>query len=229
MIRPFDLRRRLAAEALGSALLTALVVGSGIMAQRLFGEAPGSTGLALLANALATGVGLLALILAFGPISGAHFNPALSLAFLVTGKLRRGHMGAYALAQTLGAILGLLATHAMFGLRLVQTASHARGGGGQLLSEGLGTFALVLVILLGDHLDPRRVPYAVAGLVTAGYWFTASTFFTNPALVLARSLTDTFSGIRPADAPSFIALEVLGAILAALAAKWFLRHARDAS
>lgn len=223
MIRPFDLKRRLAAEALGSALLAALVVGSGIMAQRLCGN----DGLALLANALATGAGLLALILAFGPISGAHFNPALSLAFLMTGRLRRAHTGAYAGAQILGALLGVLATHAMFGLRLVQASSHARGGSAQLLSEAIGTFGLVLVILLGDRLDPRRVPYAVAGLVTAGYWFTASTFFTNPALALARSLTDTFSGIRPPDAPGFIAMELLGAILAALAARWFLRHAQE--
>ena len=220
MIRPFDLKRRLAAEALGSALLAALVVGSGIMAQRLCGN----DGLALLANALATGAGLLALILAFGPISGAHFNPALSLAFLITSKLRRAHAGAYVAAQVLGALLGVLATHAMFGLRLIQVSSHARSGGAQLLSEALGTFALVLVIMLGDRLDPRRVPYAVAGLVTAGYWFTASTFFTNPALVLARSLTNTFSGIRPSDAPGFIALELVGAVLAALVAKWFLRH-----
>ena len=220
MIRPFDLKRRLAAEALGSALLASIVVGSGIMAQRLCGN----EGMALLANALATGAGLLALILAFSPISGAHFNPALSLTFLITGKLRRAHAAAYAFAQILGALVGVILTHAMFGLRLVQASAHARGGGAQRLSEAIGTFTLVLVILLADHLDPRRVPYAVAGLVTAGYWFTASTFFTNPALVLARSLTDTFSGIRLADTPGFIALELVGAILAALAAKWFLRH-----
>ncbi|HXC17956.1 MAG TPA: MIP/aquaporin family protein [Holophagaceae bacterium] len=225
MIRPFDLKRRLAAETLGSALLASLVVGSGIMAQRLCGN----DGMALLVNALATGAGLLALILAFGPISGAHFNPAVSLGFLITGKLRRAHAGAYAAAQILGALLGVFMTHGMFGMRLVQASSHARNGGPQLLSEVIGTFALVLVILLGDRLDPRRVPYAVAGLVTGGYWFTASTFFTNPALVIARSLTDTFSGIRPADAPGFIAIELLGAILAALAANGFLRHAQEHS
>jgi glycerol uptake facilitator-like aquaporin len=223
MIRPFDLKRRLAAEALGSALLASIVVGSGIMAQRLCGN----DGMALLANALATGTGLLALILAFGPISGAHFNPAVSLAFLLTGKLRRAHAGAYALAQIFGALMGVILTHAMFGLRLVRASSHGRSGGAQLLSEAIGTFTLALVILLGDRLDPRRVPHAVAGIVTAGYWFTASTFFTNPALVLARSLTDTFSGIRPADAPPFIAIELVGALLAALAANWFLRHAPE--
>ena len=225
MIRPFDLKRRLAAEALGSALLVSIIVGSGIMAQRLCAN----DGMALLANALATGAGLLALILAFGPISGAHFNPAVSLAFVITGKLRRAHAGAYALAQVIGMILGLLATHAMFGLRLLQASTHARNGGAQLLSEAIGTFTLVIVILLLDRLDPRRTPLAVAALVTAGYWFTASTFFTNPALALARSLTDTFAGIRPADTPGFIAFEVIGAILAALAAKWFFRHAPEHS
>ncbi|HTL98570.1 MAG TPA: MIP/aquaporin family protein [Holophagaceae bacterium] len=220
MIRPFDLKRRLAAEALGSALLASVVVGSGIMAQRLCGN----DGLALLANALATGVGLLALILAFGPVSGAHFNPAVSLAFLLTGKLRRAHAGAYALAQTGGMIAGVLATHAMFGLRLVQASAHARNGGPQLLSEAIGTFTLVSVILLADRLDGRRTPYAVAAIVTGGYWFTASTFFTNPAITLARSLTDTFSGIRPADAPAFIAVECASAVLAAGFARWLFKH-----
>lgn len=223
MIRPFDLKRRLASEALGSALLAATVVGSGIMAQRL---CCGNDGLALLANALATGAGLLALILACGPISGAHFNPAVSLAFLLTGRLRRAHAGAYTLAQTLGMLLGVLASHAMFGLRLVQASTHARNGGPQLLSEAIGTFALVVLILLLDRVDARRTPYAVAALVTGGYWFTASTFFTNPALTLARSLTDTFTGIRPADAPAFMAVEVAAAILGAGFARWmFRRHA----
>lgn len=223
MIRPFDFKRRLAAETLGSALLAAIVVGSGIMAQRLYGNA----GQALLANALATGAGLLALILAFGPVSGAHFNPAVSLAFLLSGKLRRAHAGAYASAQILGAVFGVIATHAMFGIRLVQASTHARTGGAQFLSEALATFSLVMVVLLGDHLDPRRTPYAVAGIVTAGYWFTASTFFTNPALVIGRSLTDSFSGIRPSDAPGFILFELLGTLLAAFTAKWFLRHAQE--
>ncbi len=221
MIRPFDLKRRLASEALGSALLAATVVGSGIMAQRLFG---GNDGLALLANALATGAGLLALILAFGPVSGAHFNPAVSLAFLLTGKLRRAHAGAYTLAQTLGMLLGVLATHAMFGLRLVQASTHARNGVPQLLSEAIGTFALVVLILLLDRVDARRTPYAVAALVTGGYWFTASTFFTNPALTLARSLTDTFTGIRPMDAPAFMAVELAAAILATVFAQWLFKH-----
>jgi len=221
VIRPFDLKRRLASEALGSALLAATVVGSGIMAQRLFG---GNGGLALLANALATGAGLLALILAFGPVSGAHFNPAVSLAFLLTGKLRRAHAGAYALAQTLGTLLGVFATHAMFGLRLFQTSTHSRNGGPQLLSEAIGTFGLVIVILLLDRLDARRTPYAVAALVTAGYWFTASTFFTNPALTLARSFTETFAGIRPKDAPAFMAVELAAAILATGFAQWLFKH-----
>lgn len=224
MIRPFDLKRRLAAEALGSGLLAAVVVGSGIMAQRLCGTAPGGEGLALLANALATGGGLLALILAFGPVSGAHFNPAVSLAFLLTGKLRRAHAGAYALAQSLGMLAGVLLTHAMFGMKLLQASAHARSGGPQLLSEALGTFALVAVILLADRLDGRRTPYAVAALVTGGYWFTASTFFTNPAIALARSFTDTFAGIRPADAPAFMAVEAAAAILAAGFARWLFKH-----
>lgn len=226
MIRPFDLKRRLAAEALGSAGLAAVVVGSGIMAQRLCG---GNDGLALLANALATGGGLLALILAFGPVSGAHFNPAVSLAFLLTGKLRRAHAAAYALAQILGMLGGVLLTHAMFALPLLQRSGHVRTGGPQLLSEALGTFLLVAVILLSDRLDGRRTPYAVAALVTGGYWFTASTFFTNPAIALARSVTDTFAGIRPGDAPAFMAVEVAAAVLAAGFARWlFARHPLEA-
>ncbi|HET8714493.1 MAG TPA: aquaporin [Holophagaceae bacterium] len=226
MIRPFDLKRRLAAEALGSAGLAAVVVGSGIMAQRLCG---GNDGLALLANALATGGGLLALILAFGPVSGAHFNPAVSLAFLLTGKLRRAHAAAYALAQILGMLGGVLLTHAMFALPLLQRSGHVWTGGPQLLSEALGTFLLVAVILLSDRLDGRRTPYAVAALVTGGYWFTASTFFTNPAIALARSVTDTFAGIRPGDAPAFMAVEVAAAILAAGFARWlFARHPLEA-
>lgn len=221
MIRPFNLKRRLAAEALGSALLAITVVGSGIMAQRLCGN---NEGLALLANALATGAGLLALILAFGPVSGAHFNPAVSLAFLATGKLRRAHAFAYALAQTLGMLLGVLLTHAMFGLTLFQASSHARNGGPQLLSEALGTFALVSVIQLSDRLDARKTPLAVAALVTGGYWFTASTFFTNPALTLARSFTDSLTGIRPKDAPAFIVVELAAALLAAGFARWMFRR-----
>ena len=220
VIRPFDLKRRLAAEALGSGLLAALVVGSGIMAQRLCGN----DGLALLANALATGAGLLALILAFGPVSGAHFNPAVSLAFLLAGKLRRAHAGAYALAQAGGMLLGVLATHAMFGLKLIQASQHARSGEPQLLSEAIGTFTLVGVILLSDRLDGRRTPYAVAALVTGGYWFTASTFFTNPAIAFARAWTDTFAGIRPGDAPAFMAVELAAAVLAAGFARWLFRH-----
>ena len=226
MIRPFDLKRRLAAEALGSAGLATVVVGSGIRAQRLCG---GNDGLALLANALATGGGLLALILAFGPVSGAHFNPAVSLAFLLTGKLRRAHAAAYALAQVLGMLGGVLLTHAMFALPLLQRSGHVRTGGPQLLSEALGTFLLVAVILLSDRLDGRRTPYAVAALVTGGYWFTASTFFTNPAIALARSFTDTFAGIRPGDAPAFMAVEVAAAVLAAGFARWlFARHPLEA-
>jgi glycerol uptake facilitator-like aquaporin len=226
VIRPFDLKRRLAAEALGSAGLAAVVVGSGIMAQRLCG---GNDGLALLANALATGGGLLALILAFGPVSGAHFNPAVSLAFLLTGRLRRAHAAAYALTQILGMLGGVALTHAMFALPLLQRSAHARTGGPQLLSEALGTFLLVAVILLADRLDGRRTPYAVAALVTGGYWFTASTFFTNPAIALARSFTDTFAGIRPADAPAFLAVEVAAAVLAAGFARWLFRaHPKEA-
>ena len=226
MIRPFDLKRRLAAEALGSAGLAAVVVGSGIMAQRLCG---GNDGLALLANALATGGGLLALILALGPVSGAHFNPAVSLAFLLTGRLRRAHAAAYALAQVLGMLGGVLLTHAMFALPLLQRSAHTRAGGPQLLSEALGTFLLVAVILIADRLDGRRTPYAVAALVTGGYWFTASTFFTNPAIALARSFTDTFAGIRPADAPAFMAVEVAAAVLAAGFARWLFRaHPKEA-
>ena len=180
--RPFDLEHRLGAELIGSAFLAATVVGSGVMAERLAG---GNPALDLLANSLATGAGLFAFITALGPVSGAHFNPAVSLAFAALRRLRWPHAAAYIAAQATGMLLGVLLVHAMFGLPLFQASTHARGGAGAWIAEGFGTFTLLLVILLCDRFASARTPLAVAAVVTGGYWFTASTFFTNPALTLA--------------------------------------------
>lgn len=220
--RCFDLNHRLGAELVGSALLAATVVGSGLMAERLAG---GNVAIALLANSLATGAGLFAFITALGPVSGAHFNPAVSFAFAALGRLRWNHALAYAGAQVLGMVLGVLLVHAMFGLPLLQASTHVRQGGGLWIAEAFGTFTLLLVILLSERYAPERTPLAVAGIVTAGYWFTASTFFTNPALTIARALTDTFAGIRPHDAPAFIGMQCLGAALAVAAFRTLPREA----
>jgi glycerol uptake facilitator-like aquaporin len=214
-----DVPRRLAAEALGTAMLLAAVVGSGIMADRLSG---GNDAIALLANTIATAAALAALILTFGPISGAHFNPAVSIADASQRGLRWQDVPPYVLAQVLGAVLGVWTAHAMFGERLFMLSGHARGGPAQLVSEFVATFGLVSVIWGCSRRRADAVPFAVAAYIAAAYWFTASTSFANPAVTVARALTDTFAGIRPADVPGFIGAQLAGASTATLLFRWLV-------
>jgi len=214
-----DLRRRLAAELIGTAMLLAAVVGSGIMADRLSG---GNDAIALLANTIATAAALAALILTFGPISGAHFNPAVSIADASQGGLRRQDVPAYVLAQVLGAVLGVWTAHVMFGERLFMLSVHARSGPAQLVSEFVATFGLVSVICGCSRHRADAVPFAVAAYIAAAYWFTASTSFANPAVTLARALSDTFAGIRPVDVPGFIVAQFAGAAVATLLFRWLV-------
>jgi glycerol uptake facilitator-like aquaporin len=210
--------QRLVAEGIGTGLLLAAVVGSGIMAERLAG---GNEGAALLANTLATAGALVALILTFGPVSGAHLNPAVTLAFAARGALPRGAVPGYLLAQLAGAVLGVWLAHVMFGLPVVQASAHARTGFGQWTGEFTATFALLSVVWSCTRHHPHATPYAVACVITAAYWFTSSTSFANPAVTAARALSDTFAGIRPADAPAFIAAQLLGAAAATALFAWF--------
>jgi len=203
-----SLGRRLVAEAVGTALLLAAVVGSGIMGERLAG---GSVAVALLANTLATGAALVALILAFGPISGGHFNPAVTLADASQGGLAWGEVPLYISVQIAGAFAGVAAAHAMFETPLFFASRHVRSGPAQVFSEFVATFGLLAVIWGCARMRADAIPFAVAAYITAAYWFTASTSFANPAVTLARSATDTFAGIRPADAPAFIVAQLLGA------------------
>ena len=212
-----NLSRRTAAEFLGTCFLVAAVVGSGIMAERLSG---GNVAIALLANTIATGAALAALILTFGPISGAHFNPAVSLADALERGLRWSDSAAYIAAQIAGGIIGAIAAHAMFGLPAVSISHQARNGSAQVFSEFIATFGLLCVIWGCSRTRSSAVPFAVAAYITAAYWFTASTSFANPAVTLARSLSDTFAGIRPADAPWFIAAQLAGAISATILFRW---------
>jgi glycerol uptake facilitator-like aquaporin len=221
-----SLDRRLAAEAIGTALLLATVVGSGIMGERLAG---GNAAIALLANTLATGTGLVALILAFGPVSGAHFNPAVSVADATQGGLAWRRVPAYLLAQVVGAIAGVAAAHAMFGEPLFSCSQHARAGASQLFSEAVATFGLLSVIWGCVRAHPRLVPFAVGAYITAAYWFTASTSFANPAVTIARCLTDTFAGIRPVDVPGFIAAQIAGAAAATMLFAWLIPAPRPAA
>jgi glycerol uptake facilitator-like aquaporin len=215
----FDLPRRAAAEFLGTWLLVATVVGSGIMAENLAG---GNTAIALLGNTLATGAILVVLITIFGPISGAHFNPAVSLVFLAAGELPIASFLLYVLVQLAGAIAGTITAHVMFDLPIVQASEHVRSGASQFISEVVATFGLIATILGCRRFRPDSVPVAVALYVVAGYWFTASTCFANPAVAIARSLTDTFSGIRPIDVPWFVLAEMIGAMVAAVMLRWLL-------
>lgn len=215
----FNLRTRLVAEFLGTAFLVAAVVGSGIMGERLAG---GNVAIALLANTIATGAALVALILTFGPISGAHLNPAVTLADAMEGGIPWNEAAAYILMQGAGGITGAIAANAMFGLPFISISSHARHGSAQLLSEFIATFGLMSVIWGCTRLRSEAVPFAVASYITAAYWFTSSTSFANPAVTIARSLSDTFAGIRPPDVPLFIAAQLAGALAATLLFRWLV-------
>ena len=218
------LARRVSAEGVGTALLLAAVVGSGIMGERLAG---GSVGLALLANTLATGAALVALILTFGPISGAHFNPAVTLADASQGGRPWGEVPAYIGAQVVGAFAGVAVAHTMFEAPLFFASRHARAGGAQMFSEFVATFGLLAVIWGCAHLRAPVVAFAVAAYITAAYWFTASTSFANPAVTLARAASDTFAGIRPADVPGFILAQLLGAAAATALFRWLVPSLPD--
>jgi glycerol uptake facilitator-like aquaporin len=213
-----QLSRKLLAEFIGTALLLATVVGSGIMGVAL---SSGNNGIALLANAAATAGALYVLIVIFGPISGAHFNPAVTLAMRLRGEIRTGEALGYIAVQIVAAILGVFLAHAMFDLPLIQPGIHARTGAAQWLSEGVATFGLLLTILLGVKHRPQAVPALVACYIFAAYWFTASTSFANPAVTIARSLTQTFAGIRPIDVGGFVAAQLVGAVAACLLARTF--------
>ena len=212
-----NLPRKLIAEFIGTALLLATVVGSGIMGVAL---ADGNDAVALLANAAATAGALYVLIVLFGPISGAHFNPAVTLAMRLRGELRNGETAAYIAVQIVAAIAGVLLAHAMFDLPLIQPGTHVRTGLAQWISEAIATFGLLLTILLGIRHRPTAVPALVASYIFAAYWFTASTSFANPAVTLARSLTQTFAGIRPEDVLGFVLAQLLGMLAGRTVAGW---------
>ena len=216
------LARRAVAELLGTLLLLATVVGSGIMAERL----AESDAVALLGNTLATGAILAVLITIFGPISGAHFNPAVTLAFLVRGEIRAGVGAIYLLAQLVGALAGVALAHLMFELDVMQFSARERSGGGQWLAEGVATFGLVATILGTLKARPSAVAAMVGLYISAGYWFTASTSFANPAVTVARAFTDTFSGIAPSHAPPFIVMQIVGALIATGLFAWLLRESQ---
>ena len=214
-----EFSRRLAAEFGGTAILLATVVGSGIMAERLAG---GNVAVALLGNTIPTGAILVVLITALGPVSGAHFNPAVTLAFLIRREIRVSVAIAYILLQILGGIFGTLVAHLMFEETVLQLSANVRTGPAQWLSEAVATFGLVGTIFAALRWRPDAVAWMVGLYITAAYWFTASTSFANPAVTIARALTDTFSGIRPIDAPAFVVAQCVGAVLATLALGWLL-------
>ena len=218
-LQPFSLGRRLVAEWLGTALLLAVVVGSGIMGERL---AAGNSAVALLANTLATGAGLVVLILVFGPVSGAHFNPAVTLVFALRREIPARTALAYAAAQLAGAVVGVFAAHLMFGEPLLQVSAKLRDGPGQAVSEVVATFGLVATILGTLRFRPEATPFAVGLYITAAYWFTASTSFANPAVTVARSLSDTFAGVAPSSVPAFLVAQLTGALLGLAAMGWLL-------
>lgn len=213
----FNLPRKLIAESLGTALLVTAVIGSGIMGEQL---ADGNAAIALLANTLSTGAALIVLILVFGGISGAHFNPVVSLSFALQGKLHWKEFFAYAAAQITGGIAGAMLAHIMFNLPILMESSNARTGLGIWTGEIVASFGLLATILGCLRSRPDAVPYAVGLFIMSAYWFTSSTSFANPAVTIARSFTDTFSGIGPNDAPAFIAAQIVGALLATALFKW---------
>ena len=215
----FSLTRRIVAEAVGTALLLAAVVGSGIMGERLSG---GNIALALLPNTLATGAMLVALILTFGEVSGAHFNPAVTLADAWQGGLAWRHVPAYIAAQISGAFAGVAIAHLMFAAPVFSVSRHIRSGNAQMFSEFVATFGLLAVIWGCSRSRSSAVPFAVGAYITGAYWFTASTSFANPAVTLARSMTDTFSGIRPSDVPGFIGAQLAAAVAATALFAWLI-------
>jgi glycerol uptake facilitator-like aquaporin len=221
-----SLGRRLVSEFLGSTLLLAAVVGSGIMAEKL---AAGNIALALLANSIATGAALVAIILALESISGPHLNPVVTIADAFMGGLSWKEVPLYIAVQCAGAIVGVIATHAMFGLPLLAASTHARSGAAQVFSEFVASFGLLAVIWGCVRRRPAATPFAVGAYITAAYWFTSSTSFANPAVTLARCLTDTFSGIRPTDAVPFMAAQLIGAMSATLVFRWLLPAQQEAA
>ena len=223
-MQKIDLPRRLVAEALGTALLVATVVGSGIMAENLTKD----VALALLANTLPTGAILVVLITILGPISGAHFNPAVSLVFALKRDLTARDALSYIAVQVAAGLVGTMMAHAMFALPLFEASLKMRTGGAQWLAEGVAAFGLVATILAGIRFERASVPWLVGLYITAAYWFTSSTSFANPAVAIARSMTNTFSGIRPTDLPGFVAAELCGAVAALMLMSWLLRTRSDA-
>ncbi|MEM7428951.1 MAG: MIP/aquaporin family protein [Pseudomonadota bacterium] len=219
----FDMPRRLTAEALGTGLLVCTVVGSGIMADELSDD----VAVSLLGNTIPTGAILFVLITIFGPISGAHFNPAVSLGFAVKRDLPWGELAPYVIAQIAGGVIGTCVAHLMFDLTLLQASTTVRTGGPQWFAEWVAAFGLMAVILGGIRFSPAAVPALVGLYITAAYWFTASTSFANPAVAIARAFTDTFSGIRPVDLPGFIIAECIGAVCAVLVFGWLLKSGGD--
>lgn len=221
----FDLSRRLVAEGLGTALLLAIVIGSGIMGERLAG---GNVAIALLGNTLATGAGLVVLITMLGPLSGAHFNPAVTLVFALRREIDVRTSAAYVAVQVVGAVVGVWVAHLMFGEAVLQVSAKLRDGPAQAFSEAVATFGLIAAILGSLRFRPEATPTIVGLYITAAYWFTASTSFANPAVTLARSLSNTFAGIAPSSAPAFILAQLTGAAVAAALCAWLFRQERRA-
>jgi glycerol uptake facilitator-like aquaporin len=220
-LHPFSTPRRLAGEALGTALLLAIVIGSGIMGERLAG---GNAAIALLGNTISTGAGLVVLITIFGPLSGAHFNPAVTLVFALRREIGWGTAAAYVAAQIAGGMLGVWAAHAMFAEPILQVSTKLRDGPAQVFAEFVATFGLVAAILGSIRFRPEATPAIVGLYITSAYWFTASTSFANPAVTIARSLSNTFAGIAPSSAPLFIMGQLLGAFAASLLLGWLLKE-----
>jgi glycerol uptake facilitator-like aquaporin len=222
-LQPFDFGRRLVGEGLGTALLLAVVIGSGVMGERLSG---GNVAIALMGNTLATGAGLVVLITIFGPLSGAHFNPAVTLVFALRGEMSWSAAGAYVLTQLAGGIFGVWAAHAMFAEPIWQVSTKLRDGPAQAFSEFVAAFGLIAAILGSIRFRPEATPFTVGLYITSAYWFTASTSFANPAVTVARALSNTFAGIAPSSAPAFIAAQLLGAVTASALFGWLLKERR---